>query len=179
MLFRSVRAETQIDSGTLLMVSNGIEERGHLLASSSMGEEGDQTFQSNYSIVYRQGNEDTVLVELPGYLFIQPSEDVLSFEKVSFKDADVYYLAPQYRTGFGVEGYIFAVDKQSGEAFPLEVVKKGVVSKTILYSEGEALPNVENDRLVVHPPVRAGTSEEDAKAVHYALDLNNKQLIAE
>lgn len=174
-----VRAETQTDKGTLLMISNGIEERGHLLVSSTMGQEGDQTFQSNYSIVYRQGNKDKVLLELPAYLIIRPSDKILSFEKASFKDADVYYLTPQYTSGFGVEGYIFAIDKQSGEAFPLEVIKKDHVSRTILYSEAEALPSVENEQLVVHPPVRAGTPEEDAKTIYYNLDLSNKQLIAE
>ncbi len=161
------------------MISNGIEERGHLLVSSTMGQEGDHTFQSNYSIVHRQGNKDKVLLELPAYLFIRPSDKTLSFEKASFKDADVYYLTPQYTSGFGVEGYIFAIDKQSGEAFPLDVIKKDHASRTILYSEAEALPSVENEQLVVHPPVRAGTPEEDAKTIYYNLDLSNKQLIAE
>ncbi|NMO97142.1 hypothetical protein [Paenibacillus lemnae] len=172
----SIRAEQQTDQGTLLMISNGREERGHLNVSSTLGQEGDQTFQSNYSVIYRQGEEDQVLLELPALLFVQPTDKKLPFEHVSFKDADVYILTPQYKTGHGVEGYVFAVDKDSGDAFPLEVVKNGRVHKTILYSEGELLPAVEDDTLIVHPPVGAGTPEEDAKDKHYTLDLTNKQL---
>ncbi|MFB5268611.1 hypothetical protein ACE41H_17760 [Paenibacillus enshidis] len=174
---QSIRAEQQADQGALLMISNGREERGHLLVSSTLGQEGDQTFQSNYSIVYRQGEKDKVLLELPAFLYVQPTDKKLPFEHVSFKDADVYILTPQYTTGHGVEGYVFAIDKQNGDAFPLEIVNNGKTYKTLLYSEGE-IPTVEDDTLVVLPPVGAGTPEEDAKDVHYKLDLNNKQLVA-
>ncbi|NUU59353.1 hypothetical protein [Paenibacillus agri] len=177
--YSTIRAELLTDKGTLLMISNGREERGHLIVSSTLGQEGDQTFQSNYSIVYREGEQDTVLLELPAYLFVQPSDNTLSFEKTSFKEAEVYVLTPQYQTGHGLEGYAFAVSKHSGEAFPLEIIHSGHVSKTLLYSELESFPTVENNRLIVHPPIGAGTPDEDAKAIHYRLDLSNKQLVAE
>lgn len=176
---KAIRAEQQTDKGTLLMISRGKEERGHLNVSSTLGQEGDQTFQSNYSIVYRQGDQDTVLLKLPAYLFIQPSDKKLIFEKVSFIAADVYVLTPQYQTGHGLEGYVFAIDKQSGDAFSLEIVKKGQVAKTLLYSESGPLQSIENDALIVHPPVGAGTPEEDAKDIFYKLDLSKKQLVAE
>ncbi|SDM16138.1 hypothetical protein SAMN05428961_110116 [Paenibacillus sp. OK060] len=176
---QSIRAEQKTDKGTLLMISNGKEERGHLNVSSTLGQEGDQTFQSNYSIVYRYDGQDKVLLELPAYLFVQPSDKKITFEKMSFKDADVYVLTPQYKTGHGLEGYVFAIDKQSGEGFPLEIVKKDQVSKTLLYSESKPSLSVANDGLVVHPPVGAGTPEEDMKDVIYKLDLSKKQLIAE
>ncbi|WP_440114463.1 hypothetical protein [Paenibacillus sp. QZ-Y1] len=176
---QSIRAEQQTDKGTLLMVSNGKEERGHLNVPSTQGQEGDQSFLSNYSIIYRYDGQDTVLLELPAYVFIQPPENKLNFEKLSFKDADVYALTPQYQTGHGVEGYLFAVTKQSGDAFLLEIVKKGKVSEKLLYSESEPMPIVENEALVVHPPVGAGTPEEDTKVVFYKLNLSTKQLIAE
>lgn len=175
----SIQAEQQTEKGTLLMVSNGKEERGHLNVSSTQGQEGDQTFQSNYSIVYRHEDQDKVLLELPSYLFVQPSDKTLTFERVSFKDADVYILTPQYQTGHGLEGYLFAVAKQSGDAFLLEIVKEGQVYKKLLYSESKPLLSVDNDGLVVHPPVGAGTPEEYAKGALYKLDLSKKQLIAE
>lgn len=176
---QSIQAEQQTEKGTLLMVSNGKEERGHLNVSITRGQEGDQTFQSNYSIVYRREDQDKVLLELPAYLFVRPSDKTLTFERVSFKDADVYILTPQYQTGHGLEGYLFAVTKQSGDAFLLEIVKEGQVSEKLLYSESEPLPSAENNGLVVHPPVGAGTPEEDAKDALYKLDLSKKQLIAE
>lgn len=176
---KSIRAEQQTEKGTLLMIAKGREELGHLVVSSTMGQEGDQTFQSNYSIIYRQGDQDKVLMELPNYLFFRPSSKKISFEKLSFKEAEVYILTPQYQTGHGVEGYIFAIDKQNEDVFPLEIVKKDQVSKTLLYSEAEPLPSVENNILVVHPPVGAGTQEAEAKDIFYKLELHNKRFVAE
>lgn len=175
----SIRAEQQTDKGTLLMLSKGTEERGHLLVPSNYGQEGDQTFYSDYSVVYRQGEREKALLELPDFLYITPTDKKISFEQVSFKDADVYILTPQNRTGFGVEGFVFAIDKESGDAFPLEIIDNGKSSKALLYSEGKSLPTVENETLIVHPPIRAGTSEEDSADIHYKLDLKNKQLVAE
>lgn len=175
----AIRAEQQTDKGTLIMISNGKEERGHLNVSSTQGEEGDQTFQSNYSVIYRYDGQDKVLLELPAYLFVQPSDKKITFEKVDFKDADVYVLTPQYKTGHGLEGYVFAIDKQSGDAFPLEIVKEGQVSKTLLYSESEPTLSVESDALVVHPATGAGTPDEDTNDLNYKLDLSKKQLIAD
>ncbi|SDT54322.1 hypothetical protein SAMN05444162_4874 [Paenibacillaceae bacterium GAS479] len=176
---QSVRAEQQTDKGTLLMISNGPEEHGHLLVSSVLGVEGDQTFQSNYSIIYRQGEQEKVLLELPAYIYVQPSDKKLSFENMSFADAEVYILTPQYKTGHGLGGYVFAIDKVSGDAFNLKIVKNGVESDMLLYSEETPLPIVKDNRLVVHPPRGAGTPEEETKEMQLKLDLKNKQLIAE
>ncbi len=48
----SIRAETVTEQGTLVMMSNGWEELGHLAVSSNYGREGDKTFQSDYSVIY-------------------------------------------------------------------------------------------------------------------------------
>lgn len=176
---QSIRAEQKTDKGTLLVVSNGREEKGHLLVSSVWGQEGDYTFQSNYSVVYRQEEKEKVLLVLPAFQYVQPTEKKLSFKHISFHSADIYILTPQYQTGYGAESYLFAIDKQSGDAFHLEINKNGIVSKSLIYSGTTSLPAVEKETLVIHPSVRAGTSEQDAKDMHYRLNLKNKQLIAE
>lgn len=94
----SIRAEQKTDQGTLLMIANGKEERGHINVSSTQGQEGDLTFQSNYSIVYKYDGQDKVLLDLPAYLFVRPSDQNITFEKVGFKDAEVFVLTPQYQT---------------------------------------------------------------------------------
>lgn len=175
----SIRAEQQTDKGVLLMISNGREEQGHLLVSSVLGQEGDHTFLSNYSIVYKQGEKETILLVLPNFQYIQPTDKKLPFEHISFKSADVYMLTPQYQTGHGAEGYLFAINKQSGDAFHLKIIKNGKISENLIYSEAKPLPIAEKDTLLVHPPIGAGTSEQEAKDLHYRLDLRNKQLIAE
>lgn len=176
---RVVRAEIVTRQGTLLMISQGREERGHLAVPSNYGREGDLTFQADYSIVYRQaGKEDTLLLDLPAFLFVRPNDEKVPFEQVRFQDADVYFLAPQYKSGHGMEAYVFAIDRRSGEATALKVMQKGHAFGTLVYSEIEPSPHIENDRLVVHPSIGAGTPEEDTRDVLYRLDLANKRLVA-
>ncbi|AIQ14997.1 hypothetical protein [Paenibacillus durus] len=175
----STRAEADLEDGKILMISGNREERGHLIASSVLGAEGDQTFQSNYKIVYRQGNNDNVLLELPAFLYVQPTDEILPFDKVSFKEADIYLLTPQYRTGHGLEAYVFAVNIQNRDVFPIEIRKGEKTSNTLLYTELEKKPFNQNEQLVVYPPIGAGTPEKDAKEIHYKLDLGKKQFIAE
>lgn len=174
----SVRAETVTDQGTLLMISEGREELGHVVASSNYGLEGDRTFQSNYSIIFKQDNNEKKLLELPGFMYAQPDDNKLSFKKVSFKDADVYYLAPQYKTGHGLEGYFFAVDKHSGEASHLKIVNQGYTSNTLIYSEIQPFPHVENNKLLVSPPSGAG-GDTEIQEQRYQLNLEKKQLVLE
>ncbi|MBY9077012.1 hypothetical protein KIH86_20635 [Paenibacillus sp. HN-1] len=174
----SIRAETDLEDGELLMISGDHEERGHLIVPSVLGAEGDETFQSNYQFVYRKGNDDKVLLELPAFLYVQPTDKILSFDKVSFKEADIFLLTPQYRTGHGLEAYLFAADKQNGNVFSLEIRKGNTISKTLLYSE-QTSPFNQNEQLVVYPPIGAGTPEKDAKEIHYKLDLRDKQFIVE
>lgn len=173
----SVRGETVTDHGTLLMVSEGREELGHLAVSSNLGLEGDKTFQSNYAIVYKQGEEEKTLLELPSLMFARPNDRKLTFNQLSFKNAEVYVLMPQYKTGHGVEGYVFAIDKKSGEASRLKISDEGSTSDTLVYSEMERFPHVENDLLVVSPPMGAG-GETEAEEKQYRLDLANKTLVA-
>lgn len=59
----TVRARTAAGPGELLMISSSQEERGHLMSSSNYGLEGEQTYQADYSIVYREGEQDQVLLE--------------------------------------------------------------------------------------------------------------------
>ncbi|MEC0174936.1 hypothetical protein P4H83_08615 [Paenibacillus favisporus] len=176
---RVIRAETVTRQGSLLMISQGREERGHLAVPSNYGREGDLTFQADYSIVYRQaGKEDAQLLDLPAFLFVRPTDEKVPFEQVRFQDADVYFLAPQYKSGHGMEAYVFAIDRRSGEATALKVMQKGHAFGTLVYSEVEPFPHIENDRLVVHPAIGAGTPEEDTLDVLYRLDLANKRLVA-
>ncbi|MEK3900589.1 hypothetical protein [Paenibacillus sp. FSL R7-0179] len=90
----TVRARTSAGQGELLMIASGPEERGHLLSSSNDGLEGEPTYQADYSIVYREGKQDQVLLKLPAFLFVQPTDRVLEFGVVSFARAEVYLLAP-------------------------------------------------------------------------------------
>ncbi len=174
---QTIRARTAAGQGELLMISSGPEERGHLNVSSNYGLEGDQTYQADYSIVYRKGNQDQELFRLPAFLFAQPTDRVLDFAKVSFKEADIYLLTPQYKSGHGLAGYAFAIDKRSGEAFPLSFVQDGIVQDTLIYAELEPAPVNDHEQLAVFSPVGAGGEPELEPRV-YTLDLVNHQFVA-
>ncbi|WP_054941171.1 hypothetical protein [Paenibacillus ihuae] len=174
---QTIRARTAAGQGELLMISSGPEERGHLNVSSNYGLEGEQTYQADYSIVYRKGNQDLELSKLPAFLFVQPTDCILDFARVSFKEADMYLPTPQYKSGHGLVGYAFAIDKRSGEAFPLSFVQDGIVQDTLVYAELQPAPVNDHEQLVVFSPVGAGGEPELEPRV-YILDLVNHQFVA-
>ncbi len=174
---QTIRARTAAGQGELLMISSGPEERGHLNVSSNYGLEGEQTYQADYSIVYRKGNQDQELLKLPAFLFVQPTDRILDFARVSFKEAEMYLLTPQYKSGHGLVGYAFAIDKRSGEAIPLSFVQNGIVQDTLVYAELQPAPVNDNEQLVVFSPVGAGGDPELGPRV-YTLDLVNHQFVA-
>ncbi|MEK5036037.1 hypothetical protein MKY96_31810 [Paenibacillus sp. FSL R7-0302] len=173
----TIRARSAAGQGELLMIASSSEERGHLETSSNYGLEGEQTYQADYSIVYRAGDQDQVLLKLPAFLFVRPSDQVLEFDKVSFKDAEVYLFAPQYKSGHGLVAYAFAVNKMSGEVFPLSFKQGDIVHDTLVYSEIQPVPANQNEQLVVHSPEGAGTDPE-LKPQVYDLDLEKRLFIA-
>lgn len=174
----TIRARSAAGQGELLMIASGPEERGHLNVPSNDGLEGDQTYQADYSIVYREGKQDQVLLKLPAFLFVQPSDRVLEFAAVSFKGAEVYLLAPQYKSGHGLVAYAFAMDKGSGEVFPLSFKQGEYVHDTLVYSEIQPAPANQNEQLAVHSPEGAGTDPE-LKPQMYELDLDKRQFVAQ
>ncbi|QUL54508.1 hypothetical protein KDC22_30245 [Paenibacillus tritici] len=173
----TVRARAATERGELLMISSGPEERGHLNVSSNYGLEGDQTYQADYSIVYREDGQDQELLKFPALLFVRQSDQVLKFDKVSFKDAEVYLLAPQYKSGHGLVAYAFAVNKISGEVFPLSFVQGELVQDMLVFSENQPAPANLNEQLVVHSPEGAG-GDPELKPRVYDLDLDKRQFIA-
>lgn len=173
----TIRARTATGHGELLMISSSPEERGHLNVSSNYGLEGEQTYQADYSIVFREGKQDQVLLKLPAFLFVQPADHILNFEQISFEEADVYLLTPQYKSGHGLLGYAFAIDKRSGGAFPLSFAQDSIVQATLTYSELQPLPANDNEQLTVHLPVGAGGDPELEPRL-YRLDMDKRQFIA-
>lgn len=173
----TIRARSAAGSGELLMISGSSEERGHLAVSSNDGLEGDQTYQADYTIVYRSGDQDQVLLKLPAFLFVQPADRVLEFTVVPFAKAEVYLLAPQYKSGHGLVAYAFAMEKESGEVFPLSFRQGGIVHDTLVYSEIQPAPANKNEQLVVHSPEGAGGDPEPGPRM-YELDLDKRQFVA-
>lgn len=160
------------------MIASGPEERGHLLSSSNDGLEGEPTYQADYSIVYREGKQDQVLLKLPAFLFVQPTDRVLEFGVVSFARAEVYLLAPQYKSGHGLVAYAFAREKGSGEVFPLSFKQGESVHDTLVYSELPPFPEGQNEQLVVYLPQGAG-GEPGPGPQSYELDLDKRQFVAQ
>lgn len=173
----TIRARSAAGSGELLMISSSTEERGHLAVSSNDGLEGDQTYQADYTIVYRSGDQDQVLLKLPAFLFVQPTDRVLEFTVVPFAKAEVYLLAPQYKSGHGLVAYAFAMDKESGEVFPVSFKQGEIEHDTLVYSEIQPAPANKNEQLVVHSPEGAGGDPEPGPRM-YELDLDKRQFVA-
>ncbi|MED5020195.1 hypothetical protein P9847_23280 [Paenibacillus chibensis] len=155
------------------------ERKGLAKGEGEYESEGDQTFQSDYSIIYRQGNRDQPLLRLPDLIYIQPDDRLLTFRKVSFPEADVYFLTPQYQGAHGTESYVFGVDQASGKAFSLTFEDRGHVYHTLVYSSMEPLPTNELERLVVYQAVGPGGEPKETPRDVYRLDLDQKRFIKE
>lgn len=169
----TVRAQVDTNIGELIVVSNGEEEAGHINTSNIAGVEGDLTFQGNYTVINKVDGKEQKVTEWKEVTFIQKTDEPIPFQKVSFKDAVVYFLTPQYAAGHGLSAYAIAVNNSNGEATSLRFVKKGSTTETINY-DMDQLPLNKDGVLEVKPGTSAGTPEEDSKATSYQLDLVNK-----
>lgn len=174
----TLRAQMSTEKGELIVLSSGKEEVGHLNAPSVAGAEGDLTFQGNYTVINKIDGKEQKVTELKELTFIQKSDNPVTFDIVNFKDADVYFLTPQYTSGHGLDAYAIAVNKSDGEATSLKFVKHGSTTDTLNYAMDQ-LPVNENEFLKVTPGTSAGTTEAKSKITTYKLDLINEYFIAE
>ncbi|WP_334073087.1 hypothetical protein [Paenibacillus sp. A14] len=134
----TVRARINTDSGELYVVSKGKEALGHITTPSVLGSEGDFSYQGNYSVNYKHNEEIKEIKEFKKLVFIQPSEQPISFEKISFKEMDVFLLTPEYTASRGYNSYAFGIDKKSGEGFAitfkrLKMFKKLLTMKKVVF----------------------------------------------
>ncbi|MEJ3719937.1 hypothetical protein WGM54_18265 [Paenibacillus polymyxa] len=175
----TVRARIETDSGELYVVSKGEEAIGHITTPSVLGSEGDFSYQGNYSVIYKHIGGIKEIKELKKLVFIQPSEQPISFKKVSFKAMDVFLLTPEYTASRGYNSYAFGIDKKSGEGFAITFKKAENVQETINY-EKSSIPVNTNEKLVVTTRNTEGqNTESDTLTTKYIFHKNSKQFVAE
>ncbi|MCC3373691.1 hypothetical protein [Cohnella sp. REN36] len=174
-----LRAEGTSEAGKLQVVAPNGEKQETLGAASCVGQETDFEFQGSYQVVYaKEGENGTVIAELPDLTFIQPSADTVRMTKLSFADADVFLLVPQYADCHGLSFYAYAVDKKNGEAFPLTFrMADGTESETSYYPPGQQ-PAIRDGQLVL--PSSEGPGGETAEGPQdriFDLNLAEKALV--
>ncbi|WP_458122295.1 hypothetical protein [Paenibacillus sp. Z6-24] len=137
---------------------------------------GDLTFTSDYSIIYKVHNEEYTVQKLPSLIFIQPSAAIIPFHRVSFANADMYLLTPQYDGDHELVCYAIAIDLQSNRAIPLQFINQNGEPEVMTYSS-RTMPVIENEQLIVQPGISGGSSEQQSKKKHYKLDMRKGELI--
>ncbi|MDR6726068.1 hypothetical protein J2W91_004574 [Paenibacillus amylolyticus] len=172
----TVRAQVDTDIGELYVVSEGKEAIGHVTTPSVMGKEGDFFYQGNYSVMIKHNEEEKPIKELKDIVFIQPSDQPISFEKISFDEMDVFLLTPEYTSSRGYNSYAFGIDKKSGEAFVITFKNAEKVQETINY-EKESNPVNTNEKLVV--TTRNTEGQGDTLTTEYNFNQDSKQFDAE
>lgn len=172
----TVRARIDVDNGELYVVSKGKEAIGHVTTPSVLGSEGDFFYQGNYSVVYKHNEEIKEIKELQKLVFIQPSDQPISFEKISFEAMDVFLLTPEYTASRGYNSYAFGIDKESGEAFAITFKNAEKVQETINY-EKTSTPDNEGEKLGV--TTRNSEGHGDTLTTTYSFNKNSKQFVAE
>lgn len=175
----TVRARIGTNGSELYVVSKGKEAIGHVTIPSVLGSEGDFFYQGNYSVMYKHNDDIKEVKELQELVFIQPSDQPISFEKISFEAMDVFLLTPEYTASRGYNSYAFGIDKKSGEAFAITFKKAEKVQETINY-ETSSIPVNENEKLVVTTRNTEGQNTDgDTLTTIYSFNKDSKQFVAE
>jgi len=177
----TVRAQGIGPVGKLLVVAEGSEAVQRLGAPSCFGMESDQKFSGRYDVIYTAADGSvTKIGVLEDRTFIQPNSEPVEMIRLPLQDADVFLLAPQYRDCHAIEIYAFAMDRGTGEAFPLSFKEKEASFATSYYKP-LSQPAVRNNRLVLQStegPGGEGSPDFDGER-EYRLDLREKALILE
>lgn len=172
----TVRARIDVDHGELYVVSKGKEAIGHVTTPSVLGSEGDFFYQGNYPVIYKHHEDIKEIKELQELVFIQPSDQPISFEKISFEAMDVFLLTPEYTSSRGYNSYAFGMDKESGEAFAITFKNADNVQETINY-EKTSTPDNESEKLVI--TTRNTEGQGDTLTTTYSFNKSSKQFVAE
>lgn len=173
-----VRAEGKTKSGRLQVVPVGAEKQEKLGAPSCIGTVTDVRFEGDYRVVYAgvDGSE-RVIAELPALTFVQPTAKKVPMMKMTFPEAEVFLLAPQYADCRAIAFYAYAVDN-SGQAFPLSFQSGDGTAADISYYPPGRLPSVRDGLLVL--PSSEGPGGETAAGPQdrtFTLDLSTKALV--
>ncbi|MGC5770759.1 hypothetical protein [Paenibacillus pabuli] len=127
-------------------------------------------------MICKHNEDEKELKELQDIVFIQPSDQPISFEKISFEAMDVFLLTPEYTSSRGYNSYAFGIDKKSGEAFVITFKNAEKVQDTINY-EKVSTPANKNEKLVVTTKNTEGQG--DTLTTEYTFNKDSKQFVAE
>lgn len=172
----TVRARIDTGNGELYVISEGKEAIGHVTIPSVLGKEGDFFYQSNYSVIYKHNEDKKEIKELQDLVFIQPSDQPISFEKISFDAIDVFLLTPEYTSSRGYNSYAFGIDKTSEDAFSITFKNAEKVQDSINY-EKVSTPANKNEKLIV--TTRNTEGQGDTLTTEYSFNKDSKQFVAE
>ncbi|WP_339298547.1 hypothetical protein MKY92_29315 [Paenibacillus sp. FSL R5-0623] len=118
-------------------------------------------------MIYKHNEDKKELKELQDLVFIQPSDQPISFEKISFEAMDVFLLTPEYTASRGYNSYAFGIDKKSGEAFAI----------TFKNAEKVSTPVNKSEKLVVTTKNTEGQG--DTLITEYTFNKDSKQFVTE
>lgn len=127
-------------------------------------------------MIYEHNESKKELKELHDIVFIQPSDQPISFEKISFESMDVFLLTPEYTSSRGYNSYAFGIDKNNVETFAITFNNAGKIQDTINY-EKVSFPINKSEKLVV--TTRNTEGQGDTLTTEYNFNKDSKQFVAE
>jgi len=174
----TIRAQGITQEGMLSVIPLEKENMKQLGAPSCFGLDTDLSITGDYIVKYRSKNEMYEVAALKAMTFIQPTDDPVQMTRLSFQEADVFILAPQYRDCHGIEIYAFAVNQRTGHAVQLQFQDETLISNTSYYRPG-SIPLVKNNRLVLESTEGpGGEGSPDYKPIRlYQLDIENAVMV--
>ncbi|MFB9273777.1 hypothetical protein [Cohnella cellulosilytica] len=174
-----VRAIGETDGGRIIVTPDASvpEKREALGAASCYGVDTDVRTEGSYKAIYETDESREVIASLPDLSFIQPSEEPAPMLRLTFPDADVFLLVPQYRDCHALTFYAFAVEKNGGAAYPLAFVTADGTLDNSYYMPGDE-PEIRDGRLVLSTTEGpGGETPEGGQARLFRLDLASRTFI--
>ncbi|MGG3281425.1 hypothetical protein [Paenibacillus solani] len=174
----TIRAQGITEEGKLSVIPLEKENMKQLGAPSCFGLDTDLSITGDYIVQYRSKDDTNEIATLKDMTFIQPTNDPVQMIRLSFQEADVFILAPEYKDCHGIEIYAFAVDQETGHAVQLQFQDESLISNRSYYRPG-SIPLVKNNRLALESAEGpGGEGSPEYKPIRlYQLDIENAVMV--
>ena len=118
---KTVRAEGKSGYGILSIVPDGSEIIEQLGAPSIYGEAEGYSFKGDYKAIFKDNNgKESVIAKMNDLNIIRPQNAVISLQRLSMGDTDIFYFIPQYQGSNDILIKFFGMTKD-GDAFEFKI----------------------------------------------------------
>lgn len=167
------RAVGKSSMGTISIISIGTEFIEAFETTSCYSAKNDLSIEGEYRVLFKQNEKVIEIFKWDQLKLIQPNKNVIDLKKLDIGYGEVFLFIPQYKGCRAVPLYAFAVDKQTGEAFPLRFETEMGPSDRFFFTP-TIEPVIKEGELVLQTD--GGPGNEAKKQVQFSIDFKTRIL---